>query len=115
MLYYESMNFRKKFEIEKIKENRIPMFFKARGYKLEVSLPGNCRFRRGSSWMGSIIRDIKSLPTKIEVILTEKDATTLQVLILYDIDTLNRVISLESQEVIKAEIQSLQEFCQKIT
>jgi hypothetical protein len=113
MLYYETMNFTKKFEIEKTRENRIPMFFKARGYKLEGSFPGDYRFSRGSSWIGSVIRDIKSLPTKIEVLLTEKDAKTLEVLVLYDIDTLNKIISRESQEVIKAELQSLEEFCQK--
>ncbi len=108
------MNFSKTFEIEKTRVDRIPMFFKARKFNLEISLPGNYRFTRGSSWTASVIRDIKNLPTRVEVLLTEEETNRLQVFVLYDIDTLSRIISPESQEVIKAELQSLEDFCTKV-
>lgn len=107
------MNFRRTFEIEKTRVERIPLFFKARRYKLALSVPGNYRFTRGSPWMSAVTRDIRSLPTRVEVLLTEKDAGTLEILVLYDVDTLNRIIAPRSQEVITAEMQSLQDFCQK--
>jgi hypothetical protein len=108
------MNFRTTFDIEKTKVDRIPMFFKARGYKLEFSSPGNYRFTRGSSWTATVTRNIKSFPTQVEVILTEKAASSLEVLVLYDIDTLGRAISSDSQGEIKAELTGLQDFCQRI-
>jgi hypothetical protein len=108
------MNFRRTFEIEITRLDRIPVFFKARGYKVELNLSANYRFTRGSSWTAGIMRDVKGFPTRVEVILTKQDSNTFQVLVLYDLDTLGRVISIKSQETIKTELQCLQDFCQRV-
>jgi hypothetical protein len=101
------MNFSKSFELDKEKINIIPAFFKAQGYKLELSLPNNYRFTRGSVWLAPLTRDIKSFPTRVDVIITEKEGDKVQVLVLYDIDTMGKVVPPSQQGKIWDELNSL--------
>jgi len=101
------MNFRKTFEIERERIYKIPAFFRGRGYKLEKSLPNNYTFKRGAGWIAPLTADIKSCPTRVEVILTEREGNTVQVLVLYDIETMGMVVPRSQQEKIRAELDSL--------
>ena len=101
------MNFRKTFEIERENIDRITTFFRAEGYKLESSLPNHYTFTRGSAWIVPFKSNIKSFPTRVEVILTESEVNTVQVLVMYDIDTMGMVIPPSQQDTIRAELNRL--------
>ena len=104
------MNFRKTFEIERENIDKIPAFFRARGYNVEKSLPNNYTFKRGAGWIARLTSDIKSFPTLVEVILTESEGNTVQVLVLYDVETMEMVVPRSQQEKIRAELNSLYVF-----
>ena len=101
------MNFGKTFEIERENIDRITTFFRAEGYKLENSLPNHYTFTRGSAWIVPFKSSIKSFPTRVEVILTESEVNTVQVLVMYDIDTMGMVIPPSQQDTIRAELNRL--------
>lgn len=105
------MKFTKTFEVEKDRAERIPAYFAIQGYKLEKSLPGSYRFKRGSGWATLYTFDVGKCPTTVDVTLMEKEEDRLQILVNYNVSGKGmQIFTSGDREKIMSEIEGLEVF-----